>query len=84
LDIILLDSFPIYTQRLTHKASLLRDVHYVNASLNQGFNDSVHPVHQLSSSNIHPPYLSGRSRRGRGSSERIGIMEATLTQGENK
>ena len=84
LDIILLDSFPIYTQRLTHKSSLLRDVHHVNASLNQGFYDAVHPVHQLSSSNIHPPYLSGRSRRGRGSSERIGIMEATLTQGANK
>ena len=84
LDIILLDSFPIYTQRLTHKSSLLRDVHHVNASLNQGFFESVHPVHQLSSSNIHPLYLSGRSRRGRGSSERIGIMEATLTQGANK
>ena len=74
LDIILLDSFPVYTQRLTHKPSLLRDVHYVNASLNQGFNESVHPVHQLSSSNIHPPYLSGRSRRGRGTSVRIGIV----------
>ena len=76
--------FPIYSQGFRHKPSLSDIVHEVNASLNQGFNESVHPVHQLSSSNIHPPYLSGRSRRGRGSSERIRIMEATLTQGENK
>ena len=76
--------FPVYSQGFRHKPSLYTLVHKVNASLNQGFNESVHPVHQLSSSNIHPPYLSGRSRRGRGSSERIGIMEATLTQGENK
>jgi len=76
--------FPVYSQGFRHKPSLSDIVHKVNASLNQGFNESLHPVHQLSSSNIHPPYLSGRSRRGRGSSERIRSMEATLTQGENK
>ncbi len=76
--------FPVYSQGFRHKPSLYALVHKVNASLNQGFNESVHPVHQLSSSNIHPLYLSGRSRRGRGTSVRIRSMEATLTQGENK
>lgn len=66
--------FPIYSQGFRHKPSLSGIVHKVNASLNQGFKESVHPVHQLSSSNIHPPYLSGRSRRGRGTSVRIGIV----------
>lgn len=76
--------FPVYSQGFRHKPSLYTLVHKVNASLNQGILESVHPVHKLSSSNIHPLYLSGRSRRGRGSSERIRSMEATLTQGENK
>ena len=73
-----LNDFPIDSQCFTHKSSLYDIVHQVNESLIQGIVDST-------PSNIHPLYLSGRSRRGRGSSERIGIMEATpITQGENK
>lgn len=76
--------FPVYSQGFRHKPSLSDIVHKVNASLNQGFIESVHPVHQLSSVNTLPLYLSGRSRMGRGTSVRIRSMEATLTQGENK
>lgn len=72
-----LNDFPIDSQCFTHKSSLYDIVHQVNESLIQGIVEST-------PSNIHPPYLSGRSRRGRGTSVRIGIMEATLTQGENK
>jgi hypothetical protein len=63
---------------LRHIHTLYAIVHEVNASLNQGIKASVH---QLSSVNTLPLYLSGRSRMGRGTSVRIGSMEATLTQG---
>ena len=75
---VLFDGFPVYIKLLRHIPSLYAIVHDVNASLNQGINDLVH---QLSSVNTLPLYLSGRSRMGRGTSVRIGSMEATLTKG---
>jgi len=72
LDIILLDSFPVYTQRLTHKPSLLRDVHGVNASLNHRFLEAMHGLHnELSPSS---PLPFGSFPKGEGEPQRIGIV----------
>jgi len=59
--------FPIYSQGFSHKRSLSGIVHKVNASLNQGFYDSVHPVHNQPSS----PLPFGSFPKGEGEPQRI-------------